>query len=107
MTQRPTPARHVPDNAVRSGYSRSLADKSPDGPPGPMQVTVRAVSAFQAGHEGSIPFARSNPKPQVTGAEQVVSVISHGSVGRRRATHGPQQARTTRHHWPLPAGSQW
>src|SRR5215468_11085239 len=35
-----------------------------------MQVTERAVSAFQAGHESSIPFARafarSNPKPQVS-----------------------------------------
>jgi antitoxin YefM len=30
-----------------------------------MQVTARAVSAFQAGHEGSIPFARSNQKPQL------------------------------------------
>jgi hypothetical protein len=30
-----------------------------------MQVTALAVSAFQAGHEGSIPFARSQAKVQV------------------------------------------
>jgi hypothetical protein len=55
----------VPDGAVKDGYSRSLADKSESHPPALMQVIARAVSAFQAGHEGSIPFARSNQKPQV------------------------------------------
>ena len=59
-------ARSVPDRAVSHGQPRSLADKSQHRPPGLMQVTVRAVSAFHAGHEGSIPFARSNQKPQVS-----------------------------------------
>jgi hypothetical protein len=30
-----------------------------------MQVIACAVVAFQADHEDSMPFARSNPKPQV------------------------------------------
>ena len=59
-------ARSVHDRAVSHGQPRSLADKSQHRPPGLMQVTVRAVSAFHAGHEGSIPFARSNQKPQVS-----------------------------------------
>ena len=53
------------------------------------------------------PSPAPTTNPQVTGAEQVVWVISHGPVGRRRATLGPQQARTSRHRWPLRAGSQW
>jgi hypothetical protein len=53
-------ARHVPDDVVDQGLSRPLADKSRHRPPELMQVIARAVSAFQAGHEGSIPFARSN-----------------------------------------------
>jgi hypothetical protein len=60
-------ARYVPDRTVNHGQPRSLADKSQHWPPALMQVTGLAVSAFQAGHEGSIPFARSNPKVQVTG----------------------------------------
>ena len=36
-------------------------------------------------------------KPSSPGTKQAVSVISHGSVGRSRATHGSQQAGTTRH----------
>jgi hypothetical protein len=31
----------------------------------------RALPIFQAGHEGSIPFVRSNPKPQVSATTDV------------------------------------
>ena len=58
-------ARCVPDPADNHRQQRSRADKSQLGSPAPMQVTALAVAAFQAGHEGSIPFARSNAKPQV------------------------------------------
>src|ERR1039457_5471915 len=37
--------------------------------------------AFQAGHEGSIPFARSNPKPQVSGVvESIVPTLLNTSA---------------------------
>jgi hypothetical protein len=54
-----------------------------------MQVMAPAVSAFQAGHEGSIPFARSNPKPQlIRPIRDPVMIIDMpgGSAGHKRAT---------------------
>jgi hypothetical protein len=55
-------ARCVPDRAANHEQSESLADMSQRGSPTPMQVTASVASAFQAGHEGSIPFARSDEK---------------------------------------------
>jgi hypothetical protein len=43
-----------------------------------MQVTALAVSAFQAGHEGSIPLARSNQKPRLRAVETVRRIPTHG-----------------------------
>jgi hypothetical protein len=56
-------ARCVPDRAATHGQRRSLADKSQRGSPALMQVTACVVAAFQAGHEGPIPFARSPEIP--------------------------------------------
>ena len=55
----------MPDRGVNHGQSWSLPDKSQRRSPGLMQLLARSGSAFQAGHEGSIPFARSNQKHQV------------------------------------------
>jgi hypothetical protein len=52
-------ARCVPDRAANHRQRRSTADKIQRGSPALMQVTAHVVAAFQAGHEGSIPFARS------------------------------------------------
>jgi hypothetical protein len=54
-----------------------------------MQVPVRAVSAFQAGHEGSIPFARSNQKPQVTALTTWQELCPDRLNDPCRATHVP------------------
>jgi hypothetical protein len=55
-----------------------------------MQVTALAVAAFQAGHEGSIPFARSNEKSQVSLLSSSRMVIIYGvgcsPAGHKRAT---------------------
>jgi hypothetical protein len=56
-------ARCVPDRRANHGQPRSLVGKSLHRSPGLIQVIACAVSAFQAGHEGSIPFARSTEKP--------------------------------------------
>jgi hypothetical protein len=34
---------------------------------------ARDLPNFQAGHEGSIPFARSNPKPQVSASIDLIA----------------------------------
>ena len=69
-------ARRVPDGAANHRQPRSLAGKSLRRAPRPMQAMACAVSAFQAGHEGSIPFARSNQKPRSSdmSASQLVAI---------------------------------
>jgi hypothetical protein len=45
---------------------------------------------FQAGHEGSIPFARSNPKPQVKAGFLARNLIICPSWSTFRATNVPR-----------------
>jgi hypothetical protein len=79
-------ARCVPDPADNHRQQRSLADKSQRGSPALMQVTALAVAAFQAGHEGSIPFARSKPRSQVIGPmKQGISVARSRTRSARTA----------------------
>jgi hypothetical protein len=51
--------RCLPDRSANHRQPRSLTDKSQRGSLALMQVAAQVVAAFQAGHEGSIPFARS------------------------------------------------
>jgi hypothetical protein len=52
--------------------------------PGLQQFRGLRAAAFQAGHEGSIPLARSNPKPQVSATTDVIAakimMFSHARV---------------------------
>jgi len=84
-----TRARCVPDPEVRRRYLRSLTAKSVTVWPALALVRALAVVAFQAGHEGSIPFARSNPEHQLIGPGLESLVISGVSAKARRATSGP------------------
>jgi hypothetical protein len=59
------------------GDARSLANMPR---PGPQQFRLVRATAFQAGHEGSIPFARSNGSPQVRGTTDLFR------VGRRESS---------------------
>ena len=47
--------------------------------------------AFQAGHEGSIPFARSNPKPQVNPGATQAPNNHQEAVPFRRARYVPDR----------------
>jgi hypothetical protein len=56
---------------VFQGDARSLANMPR---PGPQQFRLVRATAFQAGHAGSIPFARSNGSPQVRGTTDLFRV---------------------------------
>ena len=90
-------ARCVPDRRANHGQPRSLADKSQHGSPALSQVTACVVAAFQAGHEGSIPFARSNPSFRSSGHvdHAAPSACAH-TTSRTRATRPLPTARMLR-----------
>jgi hypothetical protein len=96
-------ARCVPDGTVRDGHSRSLADKRKLQPPGLMQVIARTVSAFQAGHEGSIPFARSTEKYQVKVRSPNEAVVPSVGQHRFRAHADAFTPHASRVPWTWPA----